>query len=405
MVYIPRQAIPKSSSGMNRDLFYGYDVWLLTAIILLIGLGLLMVASSSITVADRKFHDPLYYFWRQSASVFIGICLSLIVLRIPLQVWKKASGFLLIVALVLLVLVLIPGIGYEVNGSMRWIRLWPFSIQASEPVKLCVIAYMAGYLVRRGDEVRATFSGFIKPILVLILISGLLLLEPDYGACVVMFITVLGMMFMGGVPLSRFFAWMLVAAAALISLAVLSPYRMQRLISFVDPWQDPFNTGFQLTQALIAFGRGDWFGVGLGSSIQKLFYLPEAHTDFVFAVLAEELGLFGSLLVILLFCFVVWRTFVIAQVAESSGKPFAANFANGIGLIIGIQAFINIGVNMGMLPTKGLTLPLLSYGGNSIIITCVLLALLLRIDLENRQIRRISIPNKQGFNNGGIYAT
>lgn len=390
---------------MHRELFYGYDMWLLTAIIFLIGLGLLMVASSSVTVADRQFQDPLYYFWRQATAVSIGVCLSLIILRIPMRVWEKLSGFLLIVAIVLLTLVLIPGIGYEVNGSMRWIRFWPFSIQASEPAKFCVIAYMAGYLVRRGDEVRSTFSGFIKPILVLILISGLLLMEPDYGASVVMFITVLGMMFMGGVPLSRFFSWMLVAIAALVSLAVLSPYRMQRLISFVDPWQDPFNTGFQLTQALIAFGRGDWFGVGLGSSIQKLFYLPEAHTDFVFAVMAEELGLFGSLLVILLFCFLVWRAFVIAQVAETSGRLFAAHFANGIGLIIGIQAFINIGVNMGMLPTKGLTLPLLSYGGNSVIITCVLLAILLRIELENRQIRRISIPNRQGNKNGGIYVS
>lgn len=404
MSYVPRQAIPKSA-GMHRELFYGYDMWLLTAIIFLIGLGLLMVVSSSVTVADRQFQDPLYYFWRQATAVFIGVCLSLIILRIPMQVWEKLSGFLLIVAIVLLTLVLIPGIGYEVNGSMRWIRFWPFSIQASEPAKFCVIAYMAGYLVRRGEEVRSTFSGFIKPILVLIMISGLLLMEPDYGASVVMFVTVLGMMFMGGVPLSRFFSWMLVAIAALVSLAVLSPYRMQRLISFVDPWQDPFNTGFQLTQALIAFGRGDWFGVGLGSSIQKLFYLPEAHTDFVFAVLAEELGLFGSLLVILLFCFLVWRTFVIAQVAETGGKLFAAHFANGIGLIIGMQAFINIGVNMGMLPTKGLTLPLLSYGGSSIIVTCVLLAVLLRIELENRQIRRISIPNRQGNKNGGIYVS
>lgn len=404
MSYVTRQAIPKSA-GMHRELFYGYDMWLLTAITFLIGLGLLMVASSSVTVADRQFQDPLYYFWRQTTAVFIGVCLALIILRIPMQVWEKMSGFLLIVAIVLLTLVLIPGIGYEVNGSMRWIRFWPFSIQASEPAKFCVIAYMAGYLVRRGDEVRSTFPGFIKPILVLILISGLLLMEPDYGASVVMFITVLGMMFMGGVPLSRFFSWMLVAIAALVSLAILSPYRMQRLISFVDPWQDPFNTGFQLTQALIAFGRGDWFGVGLGSSIQKLFYLPEAHTDFVFAVLAEELGLFGSLLVILLFCFLVWRAFMIAQVAETGGKLFASHFANGIGLIIGIQAFINIGVNMGMLPTKGLTLPLLSYGGNSIIVTCVLLAVLLRIELENRQIRRISIPNRQGNKNGGIYVT
>ena len=400
-----QQAIPKTSVPKAMQMFYGYDIWLLTVITFLVCLGLVMVASASITVAERQFDDPLYYFWRQFISVGIGTGLFLVFLRIPMAVWERASGLLLFFGFVLLILVLIPGIGYEVNGSMRWIKTWPFSIQASEPVKLFLIAYMAGYLVRRGEEVRTSFSGFIKPIIILTAMSGLLLLEPDYGACVVMFSAALGMMFLGGVPLSRFFSWMLVALASLASLAILSPYRMKRLISFVDPWQDPFNSGFQLTQALIAFGRGEWFGVGLGSSIQKLFYLPEAHTDFVFAVLAEELGLFASLLVLGLFSFVVWRAFVIAQIAESSGKLFAAYFANGIGLIIGIQAFINIGVNMGMLPTKGLTLPLLSYGGNSIIITCVLLAVLLRIDFENRQIRRISIPNKPGYKNGGIYAT
>ena len=233
----------------------------------------------------------------------------------------------------------------------------------------------------------------MRPIVVLTFISSLLLLEPDYGACVVLFATALGMLFMGGVPLSRFFAWVLTAIVVLLSLAVLSPYRLQRLMSFSDPWQDPFDSGFQLTQALIAFGRGDWFGVGLGGGVQKLFYLPEAHTDFVFAVLAEELGLLGSVLIILLFCFLVWRAFVIGNVAEHAGKSFSAYFAYGSGLIIGIQAFINIGVNMGVLPTKGLTLPLMSYGGNSIVITCILLGILLRIDFENSQVER-SIINK-----------
>jgi len=275
-------------------------------------------------------------------------------------------------------------VGREVNGSLRWIEIGPFALQASEPVKICVIAYLAGYIVRRGDQVRESFVGFIRPVIVLTMIAFLLLLEPNYGACVVLFVTVLGMLFMGGVPLSRYFAWVSVAVAILASLAVLSPYRLQRLMSFSDPWKDPFDSGFQLTQALIAFGRGDWFGVGLGSSIQKLFYLPEAHTDFIFAVLAEETGLFGSTIVILLFCFLVWRSFVIGYAAEQAGKFFSAYFAYGIGSLIGIQSFINLGVNLGVLPTKGLTLPLMSYGGNSMIVTCILLGILLRIEYENK---------------------
>lgn len=397
MVERLQQAIPKSHSGMEQAVIKGYDIWLITIVLFLIGLGLIMVASSSITIADRQFNEPLYYFWRQLVSVIIGVVFAAVILKIPLSIWEKSGGLLLFFGFVLLTLVLIPGIGYEVNGSMRWIRSWPFPIQASEPVKFFIIIYMSGYLVRRGEDVKRKFSGFIKPVILLTAVSGLLLLEPDYGACVVLFSAVLGMMFMGGVPVSRFFSWMLVALSALVTLAMLSPYRMQRLISFLDPWQDPFNTGFQLTQALIAFGRGDWFGLGLGSSIQKLFYLPEAHTDFVFAVLAEELGLVGSLLVMLLFSFLVWRAFVIGQVAEASGKLFAAYASYGIGLIIGIQAFINMGVNMGVLPTKGLTLPLLSYGGNSMIITCILLAVLLRADYENRLVRRIFIPAKTGI--------
>jgi cell division protein FtsW len=248
--------------------------------------------------------------------------------------------------------------------------------------------YLAGFLVRHGDEVRSTFNGFIRPILIVTMIAGLLLLEPDYGTAVVLFCTALGMLFMAGVPLGRFFAWMVAAIMCLASLAVLSPYRLQRLTSFMDPWQDPFKTGFQLTQALIAFGRGEWLGVGLGSSVQKLFYLPEAHTDFVFAVMGEELGLAGCASVILLYFFLVWRAFVIAQVAAAHGKQFGAHTAYGIGLIIGLQAFINIGVNTGVLPTKGLALPLISYGGNSMVVNFVLLALLLRVEYENHFLRK-----------------
>lgn len=387
-----QQAFPRNSYSINRNIFHGYDMWLLTITLFLICLGLIMVTSSSITLADRQYHEPLYYFRRQLTSVGLALGLAFVVIRIPMQMWERASTLLLVVGLTLLSLVLIPGIGYEVNGSMRWINSWPFPVQASEPVKFCVIVYMAGYLVRHGTDVREKFTGFIKPIIVLTVISALLLLEPDYGACVVIFAAALGMLFMGGVPLSRFFSWMLVAGGMLMTLAVLSPYRIQRLISFVDPWQDPFNSGFQLTQALIAFGRGNWLGTGLGSSIQKLFYLPEAHTDFVLAILAEELGLWGTLLVILLFCFLVWRAFVIGQIADAGARTFSAYFAYGTGMMIGIQSFINIGVNMGVLPTKGLTLPFMSYGGNSMIVTTMLVAVLLRIEYENRQIRRINIP-------------
>jgi len=387
-----QQAFPRNSYSINRNIFHGYDVWLLTITLFLICLGLIMVTSSSITLADRHYHDPLHYFWRQLSSVGIALGVACILIRIPMQIWERLSTVLLVVGFMLLILVLIPGIGYEVNGSMRWIHSWPFPLQASEPVKFCIITYMAGYLVRHGTGIREHFAGFIKPIIVLTILSALLLLEPDYGACVVIFAAALGMLFIGGVPLSRFISWMLVAGATLATLAILSPYRIQRLISFVDPWQDPFNSGFQLTQALIAFGRGNWLGAGLGSSIQKLFYLPEAHTDFVFAILAEELGLWGSLFVILLFCFLVWRAFVIGQVAEAGDRTFSAYFAYGTGLVIGTQAFINIGVNMGVLPTKGLTLPFVSYGGNSMIVTTALVAVLLRIEYENRQTRRINIP-------------
>ncbi len=393
-MYRPQQAIPRSHISATNGLFRPYDAWLMTVIFLLLGLGLVMVASSSIAIADRQFHEPLYYFWRQMFSVAIGMSFIIAALKIPLSVWEFLSVPLLVLGLLLLILVLIPGVGREVNGSTRWISMGSLALQASEPVKLCVIVYLAGYMVRHGEQVRNNFAGFIRPICVLTIVAGLLLLEPDYGSCVVLFATALGMLFMGGVPLGRFFAWVLTAVVVLASLAILSPYRLQRLMSFVDPWQDPFNSGFQLTQALIAFGRGDWFGVGLGSSVQKLFYLPEAHTDFVFSVFAEEFGLMGTTILILLFSFLVWRAFVIGHIAERMGKLFAAYLAYGIGLIIGVQAFINMGVNLGVLPTKGLTLPLLSYGGNSMIITCLLLGILLRVEVENRQIKRLPDETK-----------
>ncbi len=388
-----RQASLKSNILVQRKIFFDYDGWLLTVILLLLGIGLVMVASSSIAISEKQFHEPLYYFWRQSVAVSIGLICAFITIRMPLRVWEFMSVPMLIVGVLMLILVLLPGIGKEVNGSLRWIQLGPLAFQASEPMKICIIAYLAGYLVRQQDQVRSNFAGFIRPIGILTVVAGLLLLEPDFGASVVLFATALGMMFLAGVPISRFISWGLVAVSVLATVAVLSPYRMQRLMSFLDPWQDPYDSGFQLTQALIAFGRGDWFGVGLGSSVQKLFYLPEAHTDFIFAVLAEETGLFGIAIVIVLISFIVCRSFIIGQIAHSTGKIFAAYFAYGIGLIIGFQAFINIGVNMGLLPTKGLTLPLLSYGGNSIVVTCILLGVLLRIEYENRQYKKGQVPN------------
>ena len=366
-----------------------YDFVMVCVCLFLLLAGLVMVASSSITMAEKIHGNPLYYFWRQLISVVIGLCGAFFVINTPLAVWQKLSSYFLIMGLLLLVAVLVPGIGREVNGGMRWISVGPLNHQSSELAKICVIIYLAGYMVRHEEKIRTTLAGFIHPVIVLTVVAGLLLLEPDYGSMVVLFSTALGMLFMGGIPLSRFFLWVIAAIGALLSLAVLSPYRLQRLTSFMDPWQDPFNTGFQLSQALIAFGRGEWFGVGLGSSIQKLFYLPEAHTDFVYAVLAEEFGLVGTVFVITLYFLVVWRAFMIGEAAQQAGKLFSAYLAYGIGLIIGIQSFINMGVNMGVLPTKGLTLPLISYGNNSMVISCVLLSFLIRVEMENRMPKKV----------------
>ena len=359
------------------------------AALLLIFAGLIMVASASASISARDHGgDALYYFWRQAGMAGLGLLLAALCLKLPMRLWQALGPSLLLMAIILLGLTVLPGLGREVNHSTRWLPLGPFTLQVSEPARLALIACLAGYLARRGEAVRAAFTGFIVPVSVLAFISFLLLLQPDYGASVLFILTALGMLFLAGLPLGRFLAWGAVALCACLALAILWPYRLQRLLSFTDPWRDAYDSGLQLTQALIAFGRGEWFGVGLGGGVQKLFYLPEAHTDFLFAVLAEELGLTGSLAVILLYAFIVWRAFAIGRRAELAGRYFAAYFAWGIGLIIGLQAYINIGVNMGVLPTKGLTLPLMSYGGNSLIVYCLLLGILLRIDYENRHARR-----------------
>ena len=376
--------------------WHDHDPWLVVVILFLLTAGLVMVASSSIALAERLHGDPFYYFRRQVISLALGLALGAFILKSPVVLWEKMSVPLLLLAIALLLLVLIPGVGREVNGSVRWIRLGPVNLQGSELAKVCMIAYIAAYLVRHASRLHMTFTGFMRPIGVVTLVSALLLLEPDYGSVVVIFLTTVGMLFLAGIPASRFLVWIPVMVAALGALAVFPSYRLARLKAFIDPWQDPFNSGYQLIQSLIAFGRGEWLGVGLGSSVQKLFYLTQAHTDFIFAISAEELGLLFSLLVTAAFLVFIWRAFSIAGYAHQLGKFFACYMAYGIGLLMGIQAFIHMGVNVGLLPTKGLTLPLFSYGANSIVTCCILVAILLRIDLENRYPRGVRIHSEGG---------
>jgi cell division protein FtsW len=360
------------------------DYLLLFASLALAALGLVMVASASITLADRELGQPFYYALRQAVYISVGVLFGMGVYRLRLAVVEQAGMLLLLIAFAMLLAVLVPGVGTQVNGSVRWLNTGLFRLQVSEPAKLMILIYLASYLARHGEEVRTQLSGFIKPLVLLGVAALLLLLEPDFGATVVMLATAMGMIFIAGARLWQFGGMLGLGGVSLAGLAVSSPYRMERLTTFLNPWADPFNSGFQLTQSLIAIGRGEWFGVGLGGSIQKLFYLPEAHTDFVFAVLAEELGLVGVCVVIALYCVVVWRAFVIAIQAEKAGNAFASFLAHGIGIWIGLQCFINMGVNMGLLPTKGLTLPLMSYGGSSMVVVCIAIALLLRADYETR---------------------
>ena len=344
--------------------------------------GFVILASASISISDNVTNNPFFYIQRQLLAAVIGAGAGFVCLFVPMQVWKSLGPVMLLLGLVLLMVVLIPGVGREVNGSTRWVRIGIMNLQVSEPARLCFILYLAGYLVRRNKSVREEFTGFLRPMVVLSVACVLLLAEPDFGATVVLLATALVMMFVAGARIRDFLVFFTVALLALAALAVASPYRMQRLTGFLDPWADPFNSGFQLTQSLIAIGRGEWFGVGLGDSVQKLFYLPEAHTDFVFAVYAEEFGLVGSLLLIALFLALLWRVVNLAMRAADAERFFEAYIAIGLGTWLGIQAFINIGVNMGLLPTKGLTLPLISYGRSSLIITMICIALLLRIHHE-----------------------
>jgi cell division protein FtsW len=368
------------STGRPRRLTL--DPWVIGATAALLLVGLVMVASASIGVSAREMADPLYYFQRQLVFVGLGLLAATVALAIPTTVWDRYSMVLLALAFLLLLLVLVPGIGHVVNGSRRWIRLGIMNFQVSELARVMLLTYVASYAVRRSAELRADVKGFARPVGVLVVAAVLLLAEPDFGAATVLMATGLVVLFLAGARLLHLIVPVVLGVAALALLAVTSPYRLRRLIAFRDPWQDPFDSGFQLTQSLIAIGRGEWFGVGLGSSVQKLFYLPEAHTDFVFAVLAEEFGFVGVLLVLGLFGLLVGRALVISRNAARAGLPFQSLVAASVGVWLGLQAFVNVGVNMGLLPTKGLTLPLLSYGGSSMLVTLGWLGVLLRVHHE-----------------------
>jgi len=366
--------------GMLPDI----DWALLICVLLLLGFGFVMVASASMSIADRIFDAPFHFVTRHALALGLALASGILVFSAPLNWWEKSGTVLFFIGLVLLVLVLVPGIGRTVNGATRWIPLGPLNIQSSEFMKFFAVIYVSGYLVRRHEEVATRLSGFLKPMILMVIASVLIMRQPDFGTTAVLLATVLGLLFLGGVLMTHFAVLFGMLATAAAMLVALEPYRLQRVTSFLDPFADPFNTGFQLSQALIAFGRGEWFGVGLGNGIQKQFFLPEAHTDFVMAVVGEEFGLTGTLAVIAAFVFLVWRAVSIGARAARAGWCFSAYAAHGLGLGIGLQALINIGVNVGLFPTKGLTLPFLSYGSNSLIVACMAVGLLLRIDLELR---------------------
>jgi len=359
-----------------------FDPVLMTVVFTLLLGGLIILASASISIADGTTGEPFYYVQRQLVAIAIGLASATFCLFVPMHIWRSLGPMMLLLGIALLVLVLIPGIGYSVNGSTRWIRFGLMNLQVSEPARICLLIYLAGYLVRRNKSLREEFGGFLKPMMVLSVACILLLAEPDFGAAFVLLATALAMLFVAGARWRDFVLFFGAAVFAMAALAITSPYRLKRLTGFLDPWADPFNSGFQLTQSLIAIGRGEWFGVGLGGGVQKLFYLPEAHTDFVFAVFAEEFGLIGSILLIVLFTALIWRVFGLAVRAFDAERFFEAYLAVGIGTWLGLQAFINIGVNMGLLPTKGLTLPLISYGRSSVIVAMISIGLLLRIHHE-----------------------
>lgn len=356
--------------------------------IVLLGLGLVMVYSASIAIAEgsRAFgYQPQYFLVRQGFFIAIGGLIAFMMFQFPMRYWQKAAPYLFVCAGVLLILVLIPMIGKSVNGSRRWLSLGVANLQPSELMKLCVVLYAADYTVRKAAWMHSLRKGFLPLFGVMFAVGVLLILEPDYGALVVIAATAMGILFLGGLNWRLFAVLAVLLCLGLLVVATTSEYRMARMTEFWDPFKNYHGKGYQLSHSLIAFGRGEWFGVGLGASVEKLFYLPEAHTDFLLAVIGEELGLLGVTTVILLFAWMVWRAFAIGAQAARLERYFSALVAQGIAVWLGVQAFINMGVNLGVLPTKGLTLPFMSFGGSGLVANCCALALVLRIDYENRQ--------------------
>ena len=368
-----------------------YDSGVLWAGLLLLTFGMVMVYSASIATAEAsKFTggSSAYFLERHALYLTVSAFSGMLAFQVPTRYWQQAAPWLFVLGVALLALLLVPGFGREINGARRWLSLGIVNLQPSEFVKLFVVLYAADYTVRKLALMHSFRRGLLPMFAVMLAVGWLLLREPDFGAFVVIMAIATGILFLGGMN-ARWFAGLLAMMAVGFACLVLSsPYRMQRIFGFMDPWSDPFGGGYQLSHALIAFGRGEWFGVGLGASVEKLLYLPEAHTDFLLAVIGEELGLAGVIVVLALFSWLVLRAFAIGRQAVALERPYPALVAQGIAIWLGVQAFINMGVNMGVLPTKGLTLPLMSFGGSSLLASCVALAILLRIDWENRQVMR-----------------
>jgi cell division protein FtsW len=375
-----------------------YDVTLAWASLLLLAIGLVMVYSASIAMAEASAYTgyrPWYFLVRHAVFVVAGLLAALVAFQVPLKGWQRAAPYLFMLGVLLLVAVLVPALGKQVNGSKRWLSLYVVNLQPSELMKLFVVLYAASYAVRKASFLHAEqplrqtlLKGFLPLLAVMIATGALLLHEPDFGACVVIVAIAFGILFLGGLDWRLLIGLGFLLPVALWLMIRFAPYRLQRFTGFLDPWSDPLGKGYQLTHSLIAFGRGEWLGVGLGASVEKLLYLPEAHTDFLLAVVAEELGFAGVTLVVVLFAWLLVRAYAIGRQAARLERPFSALVAHGIGIWIGVQTFINIGVNMGVLPTKGLTLPLLSFGGSGIVANCLALAILMRVDFENRRLLR-----------------
>ena len=370
-----------------------YDKALVMVVLALITIGLIIVMSASIPVAERLHNNPFHFVIRHVVYILLALTACAICIQIPMRYWREYNAWFLLLAFILLLVVLF--IGKTVNGSTRWIVLGPITIQAAEPAKLFFFCYLASFLVRRYEDVTENWSGFIKPLIVFFVLATLLLEQPDLGTVIVMFVTTVGLLFLAGARLVQFYGLLFTGVLSVVSLIIYEPYRKQRLLTFWDPWSDRWDTGYQLTQSLMAFGRGDWFGQGLGNSLQKLEYLPEAHTDFIVAVLAEEMGFVGLTTLLILIFVLVFKALKLGNRAIKQSRPFEAYFSYAIGIWFSFQTVVNVGGSLGVLPTKGLTLPLVSYGGSSLIIMAIAVGVLLRVDFEVRQLENENQPSSE----------